>query len=515
MEKAESLRIEAVILSPPSLQDNTADAERLIAGLKEILKTEDDIRIDIGLLQQLPDTLRQYDFNIRCTLLKDNDRWLVIGIQKADDAEPAAGLAVDLGTSRIALRLLNLTDGRILAESGLDNPQLTIGPDILTRIHFTESVNGLKTLNDLILTGLNHTIADLCRSVDMEPESIYLMALAGNTAMTHFFLGLDPRWMIREPYIPAVNRPGLLKAADIGMKLNPAARVFVFPNIGSYFGGDLIAGIYYAELHRASDTAVLVDVGTNAEVVLGDENWLMACAGAAGPALESGVTKMGMMAAPGVVDKIAIDPQTREFQLHTIEDQTPLGICGSGVIDLAAQLYEAGMIDIRGKLVPTACGHCLTEIDGIPHLIVVPAHQSASGTDLTISQADLDSLIRSKAAMYTILETLTLSVGIELRNLSTFFVAGTFGSFINPRSAITIGMLPDLPLACYQPLGNSSLNGAARLLTSGDRLSEIDCIRDRITYLELNVNQEFMNRFSAAKFIPHTNPGLFPSVKVK
>jgi uncharacterized 2Fe-2S/4Fe-4S cluster protein (DUF4445 family) len=248
-------------------------------------------------------------------------------------------------------------------------------------------------------------------------------------------------------------------------------------------------------------------------VVVGNQNWLIACAGAAGPALEGGMTKMGMLAGPGVVDRIAIDPATHEFDLHTIDGQPAIGICGSGIIDLAAELFLSGMIDIRGKYVPTACGQRLKQIDGLAHLVVVPADQSATGADLTISQADLDSLVRSKAAMYTILETITTSVGIGLKDLSTFFVGGTFGSFIDPHAAIAIGMLPDLPMDSYKPLGNSSLGGAALALTSVDFLAEIDEIRDRITYLELNVNQDFMNRFSAAKFLPHTDATLFPSVK--
>jgi uncharacterized 2Fe-2S/4Fe-4S cluster protein (DUF4445 family) len=255
-----------------------------------------------------------------------------------------------------------------------------------------------------------------------------------------------------------------------------------------------------------------VDVGTNAEVALGNQNWLIACAGAAGPALEGGVTRMGMTAGPGVIDKILIDPDTREFDIHTIEEKPPRGICGSGLIDLAAQLFTAGMVDVRGKFVPAECGRRLIEIDGLPHLTVVGADQSGTGRDLTISQADIDSLIRSKAAMYTILETITTSVGMTLKDIKRFYVAGTFGSFIDPRSAITIGMLPDLPPETYEPLGNSSLDGATLALTSSDALTEVDRIRDRITYLELNVNQEFMNRFSAAKFLPHTNRALFPSI---
>ena len=222
---------------------------------------------------------------------------------------------------------------------------------------------------------------------------------------------------------------------------------------------------------------------------------------------------MGITAGPGVIDQITIDPDTHEFSIHTIEDLPPKGICGSGVIDLAAQLFLAGMIDIRGKLVPAVCGNRLKAIDGISHFVVVPADQSATKADLTISQADLDSLMRSKAAMYTILRTITASVGMILTELDTFYVAGTFGSFINPGSAISIGMLPDLPLERYKALGNSALGGAAMVLASDKYLKEIDGIRNRITYLELNVNQEFMNCFSAAKFLPHTNRSLFPSVR--
>jgi uncharacterized 2Fe-2S/4Fe-4S cluster protein (DUF4445 family) len=336
--------------------------------------------------------------------------------------------------------------------------------------------------------------------------------VAGNTTMTHLLLGLAPHWMIREPYIPVTNRPGLIPAVSLGLRVNPNAKVFVFPNIGSYFGGDVIAGILYADLHRAEQPALLVDVGTNAEVVLGNSQWLIACAGAAGPALEGGVTNMGMLAAPGVIDRVHFDPAADRFEIHTIGDRPPHGICGSGLIDLAAQLFLGGLIDLRGRFLPRVCGDRLIEKDGMPSLIVVPATDSASGKELTISQADLDSLIRSKAAMYTILETLTGSVGMRLEDIASFFVAGTFGAFIRPASAIAIGMLPDLPPAAFKSLGNSSLGGAARLLTSRHCLSDIERIRDCITYLELNVNQDFMNRFSAARFLPHTDRSRFPSV---
>jgi len=506
--------VQTVTLNPPTLQDNTADADRLVSALKARLQT-DTIDIDLDLLKQLPDLLRQWQYQVRCIVFKDRQRWLLTGVTDAKDTTSIAGLAIDLGTTRVVLRLVDLSTGRTLAESAFDNPQDAVGPDILVRIHYTEQDGGLERLNELIVNGLNRAIAGLCASVKIDPQHIYALAVAGNTTMTHLFLGLDPRWIVREPYIPVVNKPPLVKAAALGVRVNPLARVLIFPNIGSYFGGDLIAGILSSGMYKNEETAILVDVGTNAEVVLGNQNWLIACAGAAGPALEGGVTRMGMTAGPGVIDKIVINPDTREFDIHTIEEKPPRGICGSGVIDLAAQLYLGGMIDIRGKFRPSNCGNRLKEIDGLLHLTVVPADQSGTGSDLTISQADVDSLIRSKAAMYTILETITMSVGVTLRDLKRFYVAGTFGAFIDPRSAITIGMLPDLPIESYQPLGNSSLQGAALALTSPDCLAEIDRIRDRITYLELNVNQEFMNRFSAAKFLPHTNHSLFPSVRTQ
>ncbi len=258
---------------------------------------------------------------------------------------------------------------------------------------------------------------------------------------------------------------------------------------------------------------MLVDVGTNAEVVLGNRDWLVACAGAAGPALEGGVSRIGMTAGPGVIDEIRIDPETLAFDVHTIDDQPPKGICGSGMIDLVAQLFLAGLLDIRGRLVPDAHPERIYKTDDERRLVIVNAQQSATGEALTLGQADFDSLIRSKAAMYTILETITGYVGVTFNDISRFYVAGTFGSFIRPRSAITIGMIPDLPEDTYQPLGNSSLGGAARLLKDQTAMTSAQRIYQNITYLELNVNQEFMNRFSAAKFLPHTEADHFPSVK--
>lgn len=501
-----------VAMDPPSLGDNRGDADRLERALAARLPSG-SVDMDLPLLKALPRRLRQWGYACRCVLFQARGRWRLIDVLDPESIDIAAGLAVDLGTTRVVLRLLDLGSGRTLSESAFDNPQAAIGPDILTRLHHAEKPGGLEALNELIIGGLNEAIAGLCREAGIHTGQVFLLAVAGNTAMTHLFLGLPAGWMIREPYIPAVNSPGALGAQKLGIRVHPSAMVFVFPSVGSYFGGDLIAGAYFAGFHENDTVAMLVDVGTNAEVLLGNRQWLVACAGAAGPALEGGVSEIGMTAGPGVIDRVRIDSASGEFSIHTICGRPARGICGSGMIDLAAQLFLAGMLDIRGRLVPGACGDRLKEIAGMRHLVVVFGKDSATGEDLTISQADIDSLIRSKAAMYTILETIIASVGITFEEISVFYVAGTFGSLIRPRSAITIGMIPDLPEDVFCVLGNSSLGGAARLLGSRHAAADIESIRERITYLELNVNQDFMNRFSAAKFLPHTDADRFPTVR--
>ena len=502
--------IRRVRLDPPSLADNTADADRLIGALRKYT-ADRFIEVPLSLLQKLPRRLRQADYMVDCLLVEDRGHWVLSQVVAADVSVPLMGLAVDLGTTRIVVRLVDLRNGETLAETAEDNPQLAVGPDVLVRIHHSQRADGRSELQRLAVKGINQAVKALCDQCGLAPETILLMAVAGNTAMTHLLLGLESRWLIREPYIPAANQPGMIRARELGIDIHKRARTLIFPNVGSYFGGDLTAGIHFAGLHRRSDTAILVDVGTNADVVLGNRDWMIACAGAAGPALEGGMSRMGMLAGPGVIDRVRIAADGA-LDLGTIGAETPRGICGSGVIDLAAQLFLRGWVDIRGRLLPERCGGRCREADGLMHLDLVSAADSATGETLSISQADLDSLMRSKAAMYTILETLTGQVGLTPEQLETFFVAGTFGCFIDPDAAVTIGMLPDLPRERYRPLGNSALGGAVRLLSDASAQDEIRRIQANITYLELNVNVAFMNRFSAAKFLPHTDRQRFPSI---
>ncbi len=498
----------------PSLKDNTADVDRLIKAVKKGLQIE-EVSIDFPLIKSIPGVLRKYDYHVHAALFENKNSLHLIDVFPSGNNNSTYGLAVDLGTSTVVLRLMDLSTQETTDETSFHNPQIEIGEDILTRIHFAIREGGLLRLQDLLIQRLNKEIDKLAKRNGIGVNSIIGLSAAGNTTMTHLFLGLDPYWICREPYIPVINKPELFKSAELGLAINPQAPVLVFPNVGSYFGGDLIAGILASGMTKQNEVSFLVDVGTNAEVVIGNRDWLMACAGAAGPALEGGVVGMGMMAGPGVIDKVVIDPETHDFEIRTIGDHPAVGICGSGLIDLVGQLFLAGMIDQRGKYFKKRCRDRLINIDGVNHLIVVLAEGSAAGQPLTLSQPDIDALMRSKAAMYTILTTISNTVNIPMKDITRFYVAGTFGLYIDPESAITIGMIPDLPLETYVSLGNTSLEGANMALLSARAKDDIFRIRDQITYLELNVNQEFMNLFSAAKFIPHTDGSLFPSVKVR
>lgn len=499
-------------MTPPSLKDNTADVDRLTKGIKKALDGQ-EVAIDFSLAKKIPSLLREYGYEVQAVLYEGTNSWHLVDLFPLQNDNPIYGLAVDLGSSTVVLRLLDLNRREIKDEASFLNPQVEIGQDILTRIHFASKKGGLQRLQAILVDKLNEEISRVAKRHGIRTASLVGMCVAGNTTMSHLFLGLDPFCLCQEPYVPAINRPDLIPSGHFGLAINPKSPVLVIPNAGSYFGGDLIAGILASGMTHQAEISILVDVGTNAEVVLGNREWLIGCAGAAGPALEGGVARMGMMAGPGVIDKVVVDPRSGQFQLRTIEDKPPVGICGSGLIDLVAQLFLAGMIDLRGRYVESKCRERLREIDGVKHFVVVFSHDSATGKELTLSQTEIDSLIRSKAAMYTILSTITQMINVSMQEISNFYIAGTFGSFVDPQSAVTIGMIPDLPLETYKPLGNTSLTGAIMALLSGSAREEIYKIRDRVTYIELNVNQEFMNLFSAAKFIPHTDRSLFPSVK--
>jgi uncharacterized 2Fe-2S/4Fe-4S cluster protein (DUF4445 family) len=541
-----------VTADKPSLQDNTADLDRLRHALKASLPDARPLEIPFSRIVPLCRRFRQAGFSGVALVNDLPDKWVLADfLPEWPDQLPA--MALDLGTTHLEATLVDLLTGQILSASGRENSQIEYGVDILSRIHQATSVRrqmrevvdlsfvdpGLAVLGQSIVTCINGLIADLASGSGVATSAIRALSVSGNTTMVHLLLGLDPFHICREPYIPMANIVEPMESRELGLVLHNAAPVWIMPSIGSYFGGDLISGILASGLAATEQTRMLIDVGTNAEVVLGNKDWLIACAGAAGPALEGGVARMGMRAAPGAIDFVALDPETYALEVRTIGGAPAVGLCGSGLIDLVASLYLARIIDIRGKFRdpeqesdPRRAAFMRERLlvrDGQRAFVVVTARDglnprepgmagavtasaAAADDEVLLEQIDLDAMIRSKAAMYAVLATLVSQVGLDFSDLAEICVAGAFGNHINPRRAITLGMLPDLDLSVYRAIGNSSLQGAEQVLLSRSARQECLDIVSKITYVELNVNQDFMIRFSGARFIPHTDPSLFPSV---
>jgi uncharacterized 2Fe-2S/4Fe-4S cluster protein (DUF4445 family) len=455
---------------PPSLKDNTGDLDRLRKVLCGYFQGKSPV-VPVQRIAPIAETFRQSGFKGYAAVVHFPGGPQLVDFF-AHPPEILPGMALDLGTTHLEASLLDLLSGKVLARAAAENRQLEFGTDILTRIHFAAKKVGKQTGLDL----LHERVMDTIHAV--------------------------------------VNKPDPFAASELGLDLHPAAIVWVMPSIGSYFGGDLISGIIASGLDQQKETCMLIDVGTNAEVVVGNRDWLIACAGAAGPALEGGVARMGMRAETGAIEHCTIETESGKMKYQTIGGAPARGICGSGVIDLVAALYLSRIIDIRGKFRPNepqAEGRLIKSGATLAY-IVVPAEETEAGEPIVLSQIDIDALMRSKAAMYSILATITNQVGVSFHDLHRIYVAGAFGKHISPRQAIVLGMLPDLPQEVYTPLGNSSLAGAELMLIDESVRERSRNVVAKVTYIELNVNQEFMIRFSGSRFIPHTDQSLFPSV---
>ncbi len=330
--------------------------------------------------------------------------------------------------------------------------------------------------------------------------------------MIHLLAGLEPYYLCREPYPPVFNRPLMFRARELMLDVNPDAPVYIFPNLGSYFGGDVVAGILATGMHRDGGVSLLVDVGTNAEIVLGNQEWLVVCAGAAGPALESGGAKAGMRAGTGAIERVRIDKQTFEPHVHVIGGGRAEGLCGSGLIDLVAELYLAGAVDAKGRIRDRCKSPRVRRCGDVKGYAVALAERDEAPHDIIVDELDIGNLLRAKGAMYTALTLITERLGVEFGKLDSFYVAGSFGEHIDPKNAITLGMLPDIPHGRFKVLGNSAGLGACLMLLSYGLREDVELIRHKTAYLQLTTDAEFMSRLNAAIFIPHTNRELFPSV---
>ena len=484
-------------LTPPNSMDNRADVDQV----RQILeRSHGSVCVPLELMPKIPKICRSADWQVTATLADIGCGWKLIDLEPGDTSREQLGLAIDIGTTTVVIYLVDLCSGSVLRHAADYNDQIIMGEDILNRIRYAAEPNGLVHLQNAVLDTLNRLIKVLCPH-PMETSKITAAAIGANTTMIHLLLGLNPASICRAPYTPTVNNPGLIPAGEIGIDIHTLAPVYCLPSIGSYLGGDVIGGILVSGMHQQSDTSLFVDIGTNGEIVLGNEDWLVACAGAAGPALEGGVTTYGMRAESGAVDHVSIDPKTGWVEYSTVGNLPARGICGSGLVDTLAGLFLSGFINRTARFQ-----------NGQKEFVVVPAHEAASEEDIVVSQVDINNFMSTKGAVNAAIDLLMENVGCGWQEISHFYAAGAFGQYLPIESAVTIGLYPDLPRSAIVRLGNSSGEAARQVLLSRSKRLEVEAIAEKVTYFELNANSAFMDKFVGSKFLPHTDLERYPSV---
>ncbi|KJU85135.1 metal-binding protein [Candidatus Magnetobacterium bavaricum] len=481
-------------LPHPTGTDKQADKERL-------LKTLDrhPVYIPLSVVRELPALLRGANYSISVAVGWDGLCYRVISLNPAG----LYGVAIDLGSTNIAGRLLDLQSGRLLQSVQVSNPQLAFGSDILTRMFYAESARD-NALHVVLAGAVSGLIRDLIEARDVSSRDVVAVTIAGNTVMTHFLLDLPTDNIPVSPYVPAIHAPGFIRCDEFGDSLvlgvNREALVYVFPGTGSYVGGDLVAGVLASGLYLSHGPQALIDVGTNAEVAVGCKDWILVGAGAAGPAFDEGVARAGRRAAPGAIYHADIEPSTARVAVKTFDNLPPNGICGSGMVSLVAGLYKAGLIDNRGAFIP---GEAITPEVGGQYAFVV--HDDGTNR-IVLTQDDIDTFMLTKAAMFTLFYVLIGSVGITFDDIGRLYLTGALGTGIDHDAAITLGLIPDFPMDRVEAITNSSVLGAEALLLNRALLRDIDTITGLITYKEMNEDGEFMREFLSARFIPHTEP---------
>ncbi|MBW2121806.1 MAG: DUF4445 domain-containing protein, partial [Deltaproteobacteria bacterium] len=497
-------------MPPPTLEDNLSDLDRVYRELRR--KWEIPVLdIELDVLRGLSYLLRENDWKVTVTLGKITHGFRILQVEGGDTCKKNYGVAVDVGTTTVVAQLVNLASGRVAASCATHNRQIRYGEDVISRmIYACDRTKGLDPLNRAVIENINDLIGRLASEEGISVEDITAVLAAGNTTMTHLLLRLNPCFIRLEPYIPTASTFPVLKAAETGIRINPHGLVACMPGVSSYVGGDITAGVLASGIDDSAQISMLLDIGTNGEIVVGDNDWLVCCSASAGPAFEGGGTKCGMRAVEGAIQSVTISDG--RVHISTIGGKKPRGICGSGLIDVIAALFENGLIHANGKFNMDRPIPQLKKTDEGLEFVLAPGDESETGKDIVITEYDISNLIKSKGAVFAAARVLVQSVGMDFADIERIYVAGGFGNYLNIEKAITIGLLPDLPPDRFEFIGNSSVAGARIGLVSNHAFEKAETIAKKMTYFELSVSHEFMDEFIAALFLPHTNQELFPSV---
>lgn len=469
------------------------------------------VHVPLKVLRKLYPLCRNGEFDITVTLVHRETDWVVTHVEAGDQTARHYGLAVDYGSTTIVMQLVDLRSGAVIGEEKAVNGQTAYGTDILSRITYAKEASAHGENLQKATTDTFRLLLDrLTEATGIDAGNLPIMVVSGNTTMIHFLLGLDAWTVFASPYAPVTSDPGFFWGRELGMDFE--GLLYLIPAASNYVGGDIISGLMTLDLHKQEKPGMFFDIGTNGELVIGCKDWMIAGAGAAGPALEGYISKFGMRAAPGAVDTVRIAGQALIFT--TIDGQKPAGICGSGIIDLLAQMRRNSWIDISGALNPGASAR----IQYLPEekeyaVIYAAAEESATGSPLYFSQTDIHQYLDTKAAAYTMVDCLLEAAGLAGTDLERVYLSGAFAAHSDLESAITIGIFPDLPRHRYTVLKNTSLDGARTVLLNHSRLAEAKALAENIYCVQFASIPDFLVRMQAAKFIPHTDRARFPSVQ--
>lgn len=530
------LEVLPVTVTPPDLGNAMADRERLLGAIAKIEAPAYLPEISLHALRKLPQVLRDSAFSLNCVIRKEGDRKRILDVFPAGsaDAKPGvpriAGLAIDIGTTTVSMLLIDLETGEIAAQGSAGNGQIRYGADVISRIIESTRPGGLERLRAAITPEcIEPLVRRICATAGIPEDRVYRAAVAANTTMTHFFMGVQAEHLRLEPYVPAFFQSGILRGAETGMNVHPEAEILIAPSIGSYVGGDITAGVFASMIFKRDTISLFIDLGTNGELVFGSSEFLFACACSAGPAFEGGDISCGMRATDGAIEACRIDADTMDLtitvvgaeQQHNPEAaqrvqaaqraeaaQRAAGLCGSGIIDLIGELFRCGIINAKGKFIKT--GKRIKRDEwGLGSFVAAWAAESATGEDICLTETDIDNFIRAKGAIFSAIRTMLAVVDYPVDAIEDVYVAGGIGSGINMKQAIRIGMFPDIDIEKYHYIGNSSMMGAYAMLTSRRACDMVTEIAGGMTYLELSSHPGYMDEFVAASFLPHTDGRLF------
>jgi uncharacterized 2Fe-2S/4Fe-4S cluster protein (DUF4445 family) len=504
-------------LPEPDTQDHLPDVTRLVSFLKAT-HDEHRLRVHLAVIRKIPRVIRENEFKVTATLVRpvmDTGKTEVVNVQPGDTTARNFALAVDIGTTTLYGQLIDLHTGEVLAEHGEFNGQISYGEDVITRIVYAEKPGGLEKLQQVAVATINKIIHRVVKRSRVALEDISSLTMAGNTTMTQLVLGVDPRYIRRAPYVPAATLYPPLKAADLGIEVAEHVTALMYPAISSYVGGDIVAGVMGAGLYRAEELTLYLDIGTNAEIVIGNKDWFACAACSAGPAFEGGGIEYGMRAAKGAIEDFSIDPVTLEPMNLTIGNVRPRGICGSGLITIVATLFEHGVIDNLGKFDRDLDTPRIRENNGVYEYVLAWEADAQIDRDVAINEIDIDNLIRAKGAIYSGCMTLLAEVGLSIGDVERIILAGGFGSYVDLEKSMVIGLLPETDPEKITFVGNGSLMGARMSsLTNRIRKDVVEVTR-KMTNFELSETPSYMDNYVAALFLPHTDLALFPQLKAR